>query len=292
MRDREPPPADFLKAGDGGPATLYQGNDARRIHKSPAGGQEYGVFLSPSRRYASLYGPNVHRTHVRIRRPKVVADKSEISPGNLTKADIDKLEARGYDSIVVTHKYSGSRNEIRLPDGRTVQAIEVIVFEPDALIEYGDTDELRRVRDARYNPRWGRQAAGVLFITAAPAPKVLLGLRSAEVYEPHTWGVIGGRVDPGEDAFEAALREAVEELGDVPVDGLLVGKYIYREPAFQYTTFLVQVPEWEIDLDGLNWENDDAEWFVLGDLDPGDADLHFGVQDMLSNWHEIKLLEG
>lgn len=142
----------------------------------------------------------------------------------------------------------------------------------------------------RWNPRWGREAAGVLFITSEQRPQVLLSLRSAEVLEPGTWGVVGGRVDPGEDTFEAALREALEELGDVPVDGLLVAKYEFVEPDFLYTTFLVQVPRFEVSPEDLNWENDDVQWFRLDQLEGTTKPLHFGVVDLLSNWHKITML--
>ena len=141
----------------------------------------------------------------------------------------------------------------------------------------------------RWNPRWGREAAGVLFITAGAKPKLLLGLRSAEVLEPGTWGVVGGRVEPGEDTFEAALREAIEELGDTPSNGLLVGEYVFVEPGFRYTTFFVQVPEFHVQPEDLNWENDDVRWFPLDELDAADESLHFGVQDMLANWGKVQL---
>ncbi len=144
---------------------------------------------------------------------------------------------------------------------------------------------------ARWNPRWGREAAGVLFLTTSKPPKLLLALRSGEVLEPGTWGVVGGKVEPGEDPFEAALREAIEELGDIPIDGLMVGSYEYVEPNFKYTTFLVQVPEFPVQDIELNWENDDVWWFAIDELDANDEELHFGLRDLLTNWHKVKLLQ-
>jgi len=143
---------------------------------------------------------------------------------------------------------------------------------------------------ARYNPRWGSEAAGVLFITGDKDPEVLLALRSEEVLEPGTWGVVGGKVEPGEDTFDAAYREAEEELGELP-DGLVVGTYEYVEPDFKYTTYVVLVERWEVEPEDLNWENDDAQWERLDYLDPEDPELHFGIRHMLKNWSEVKFLE-
>ena len=66
----------------------------------PDMGSEYGIFLSPRHRYARLYGGNLYTVFVKVLRPLVVADKSEISPVDLTEDDIRRLENEGYDSIV------------------------------------------------------------------------------------------------------------------------------------------------------------------------------------------------
>ena len=64
--------------------------------------------------------------------------------------------------------------------------------------------------------RWGRfGAAGVVFVLRNPsmAPLVMLQKRSAWAHEGGTWSCAGGAIDEGETAYEAALREAGEEVG-------------------------------------------------------------------------------
>lgn len=66
-------------------------------------------------------------------------------------------------------------------------------------------------------PDAGRGAAVLVAITDRPEPGVLLTVRR-EHLRTHAGQVSfpGGRIDPGEDAFAAALREAEEEIGLPP----------------------------------------------------------------------------
>ena len=118
--------------------------------------------------------------------------------------------------------------------------------------------------------RWGRLGAGVLPV-AASTKRVLLTLRSAEVAEPGTWGLPGGKVEPGEDITDAALREMREELGYTgPVQ--LVKSYRYEEPGFAFQNFIGFVPsQFAV---RLNWETEKAQWF---DLERLPSPLHWGV---------------
>lgn len=123
--------------------------------------------------------------------------------------------------------------------------------------------------------RWGRQGAGALLV-ACTTGRLLLTLRSAEVLEPHTWGLPGGRVEPGETPMDAAVRELREELsyrGDL----LLVPSYVYEESSFRYHNFVALVPK-EFG-PRLNWENDDAQWFDASGLP---EPLHFGVERLMA----------
>lgn len=67
----------------------------------PDEGDEYGIYLAPSHRYARQYGPRLARVLVSIKSPLVVESKAEISPTDLTRADVRRLEDAGYDGIVV-----------------------------------------------------------------------------------------------------------------------------------------------------------------------------------------------
>ncbi|MCX6520958.1 MAG: NUDIX hydrolase [Actinobacteria bacterium] len=124
--------------------------------------------------------------------------------------------------------------------------------------------------------RWGVfGAAGVLFVLRpdGAAPTVMLQKRSAFSHEGGTWSVAGGAMDEGETPYEAALREASEEVGDVPEGHRLLGEYVFA-PAddWQYTTVVIEV-------DGpfgrsMNFETDAVEWIPVDQVT--ERPLHAG----------------
>lgn len=70
-------------------------------------GGEYGIFLTPKRRYARMYAEprgSVYEVFVNIANPLQVEGKYEISPRDLTEADVRQLERDGFDSIVVASR--------------------------------------------------------------------------------------------------------------------------------------------------------------------------------------------
>lgn len=134
-------------------------------------------------------------------------------------------------------------------------------------------------RNATY---YGKQGAGILLISQG---RVFLALRSAEVNEPLTWAVPGGKVESNETPYEAAVRETREEFGSIPAH-VVVDEGVFVDGSFRYTTFFALVqPDiadaWEPE---LNWENDDAQWFSVDAL-PGD--LHFGLRHLLQARPEL-----
>lgn len=133
-----PPPAAPLRGDDRGPLTLYQGNDASSMHTSPTGGSEHGIYLTPRRTYAQQYGANLHRTWVKLANPKVVENKGEISPSDITAADVAKLQAEGYDGIIV-----------KTPGAPDHKASEIVVFDAKSLIPYGDLNAFSDAKNAR-----------------------------------------------------------------------------------------------------------------------------------------------
>lgn len=113
--------------------------------------------------------------------------------------------------------------------------------------------------------RWGVfGAAGVLFVLFDPAqgPLVMLQQRSAMAHEGGTWSCAGGAIDEGETPFEAALREASEEVGDIPADHRELGEYVFA-PAddWTYTTVVLEVHT--TFGASMNFETDAVAWVPL-----------------------------
>lgn len=103
-------------------------------------------------------------------------------------------------------------------------------------------------------------AAGILF--RSKDGRVLLVRRSAEGDHAGEWGIPGGKVEDGETAAQAAIREAGEEVGhnaspDEGSDALAVWTRRQAD-GVDWTTFLAPVAEpFPVRLNG---EHDAAEW--------------------------------
>jgi 8-oxo-dGTP pyrophosphatase MutT (NUDIX family) len=111
------------------------------------------------------------------------------------------------------------------------------------------------------SPDEGEQAAVLIAITDRVAPGVILTVRR-EHMRTHAGQVSfpGGRLDPGEDAFAAALREAEEEIGLPPgqVDIWGAADPYRTVTGFTVTPVLGLVPP---DLALAPHEHEVAEWF-------------------------------
>lgn len=109
------------------------------------------------------------------------------------------------------------------------------------------------------------QAAGFVFIS--PEDKTLfLVQRAPNVSEANTWATVGGGVEEGETFFEAAQREVVEELGEMPQLGKVFGYIDFEQGDFIYRTFFATITnkdEWKIT---LNPENSDYGWFSVNEM--------------------------
>jgi len=126
----------------------------------------------------------------------------------------------------------------------------------------GSGDGFMRCSDGHV--RWGRfGAAGVLFVLqTADGPLVMLQQRSAMAHEGGTWSCAGGAIDQGETPFEAALREASEEVGSIPAHHRTLGEYVFRPATdWSYTTVVLEVDHHFGA--SVNFETDAVVWVPL-----------------------------
>jgi 8-oxo-dGTP pyrophosphatase MutT (NUDIX family) len=94
------------------------------------------------------------------------------------------------------------------------------------LFEEGHSRRIERLRDdSQYAPPGDIRAAAVLIaVTERAEPGVLLIHRPEDMRShPGQVAFPGGKIDPGEDAITAALREAHEELGLASGDIRIIG---------------------------------------------------------------------
>lgn len=142
---------------------------------------------------------------------------------------------------------------------------------------------------------WGNEASGILII-AKDTGRILIGLRSAYVLEPNTWGNFGGAIglnDHGQreeklSPEENAIKEMSEEVGYYG-DIDLIPAYTFQSGNFKYYNFIGVVQhEFEVDRSDLNWEVSKVKWVNFNELIDLD-NKHFGLQGLLDNsFHIIK----
>lgn len=127
--------------------------------------------------------------------------------------------------------------------------------------------------------RWGEHgAAGVLLVHDGA---VYLTLRGSWVSYPGTWAFPGGAVDAGESPYDAAVREAHEEVG-LELDGSerLVAEVVARPcPCWEYRTFVLEVATRDVFDGHALEETDDEAWVDVEEL--AGVALHPAVQAAL-----------
>lgn len=118
------------------------------------------------------------------------------------------------------------------------------------------------VRNSDGQMRWGPEGAAGMLLHHPPTNTYLLTHRSPEVHMGDTWGIPGGAIDPGEDPYQAALRETQEELGQIPQHQVTGIHKAAPVPDWAYHTVMADVPEqFEPDYSG-QWETQDHGWFT------------------------------
>lgn len=132
-----------------------------------------------------------------------------------------------------------------------------------------------------------KNGAGCL-IMAKDTNRFLLIQRSDYVASPRSWGLPGGKVEPGERPLEAAKREALEEIGFQI--GSCPMRLIYTNdahaPRFRFYTYACVVgSEFE---PTLNWESIAYLWCGTDDLP---EPLHWGVHQMLNHDKAARIMK-
>lgn len=154
---------------------------------------------------------------------------------------------------------------------------------PDPGLERGEENDA-----SEDSPYWGRRAAGCLFY-CTETDRVLFGLRSDIVLEPHTWGGFGGKLDGDETPIEGLERELEEEIGYYGMDQY-VGVSVFEdpEPDFEYYNYLVICgEEFEPNL------NDETDDFVWTKIENPPSPLHPGLKEAMPYYlNAIKKLRG
>lgn len=125
------------------------------------------------------------------------------------------------------------------------------------------------------------QAAGVL-VYSLHTKRFLVGKRGLHGDSPNVWAPFGGKVEVGETACDAALRELYEEAGLAVLPSSVQSEPLYvwqPNPDFVFTTFLAWVGA-EPEL-AINEESSGYQWVTLEDMRM--LDLHPGFRDLLNS---------
>ena len=132
---------------------------------------------------------------------------------------------------------------------------------------------------------WGNIGAGILCV-CKKTKRILIGYRSKEVNEPHTWGVIGGKLDEETNIKKVALREFKEETefkGKIK----LIPAYIFQTKGFKYHNFIGIInTEFKPKLD---WETEKVKWVTFDQL-LKIKPKHFGLKKLLKDKKSLETI--
>lgn len=96
--------------------------------------------------------------------------------------------------------------------------------------------------------------------------EILLAMKKRR-YGAGKWNGVGGKADPGEDEYQAAIRECQEEIGVTPVNPKLVGNLKFYEkddPSFGHNCHVFMATEWQGE--PVETEEMRPKWFKIMDI--------------------------
>ena len=137
---------------------------------------------------------------------------------------------------------------------------------------------------------WGNVGGGC-FCVSLNTKRILLPFRSAEVNEPHCWGIIGGKLDEDvqSEIETAVMREFDEETG-YKGDIHLIPTYVFKTPSgsFVYHNFIGLIhDEFE---PTLNWETEKFKWVTFDEL-MKIKPKHFGLINLLKDEKSLEIIK-
>lgn len=142
------------------------------------------------------------------------------------------------------------------------------------------------VRCAEGHKHWGLFGAAGLLLRHGDGDgaQVLLQHRALWSHHGGTWGLLGGARNSGEDAGQAAAREAAEEAGLDPAGYRVVGEFVDDHGGWSYTTVVARADEAVVPT-GLTPETIEVRWVPVADLHA--LALHPGFA---ATWEKVSAL--
>jgi 8-oxo-dGTP pyrophosphatase MutT (NUDIX family) len=128
--------------------------------------------------------------------------------------------------------------------------------------------------------------SGAIFFSKST--KRMLFLRRKNGSKSNHWGIVGGKAEQNESAWEGLQREISEEIGQLPKieKTIPLETFVSKDSRFSFHTFLILIEKEFIPV--LNNEHDSYAWCAYGSWP---KPLHVGLRNSLSNSTIKKKLE-
>ena len=134
-------------------------------------------------------------------------------------------------------------------------------------------------------PFWGNTGGGILLVNNTSG-RILLEYRSLYVNEPHTYNLIGGKIDEEEGQSESDIEDVVkrefEEETGFRGNIQLIPAYVFQtgNKSFTYYNF-IGLTDKEF-TPTLNWETESFKWVTFDELMKIEP-KHFGLKELLND---------
>ena len=117
-----------------------------------------------------------------------------------------------------------------------------------------------------------KDGAGIILLCPLTR-RILLGLRSSDSSDPHTWSNFGGGIQTQESPYQGAFRENIEETEIIPHKIIKEPHINEKDDGSKYYNF-IGIVNTEI-TPTINEEHDDYNWFRLSEMNDLNLNPHF-----------------